>query len=166
MRSTRTKKLIQTFGGEVMQFRNLPIPAQLAIAWYMAVDGEAWELPSEYYQASVQELKELGFRSFLPWIRRKYGSKKFGYVEIPMEVLIKQVMRDEWMKEDFHQMKDFEQYHRWYVKQGGMPNHSTTQLWPVILSSDYNEETLQDGWHRLNDYYRKGVEVVPAVYFP
>ena len=131
----------------------------------MAVDGEAWELPAEYEGYGLRPIKR-EFRSMLPWFKKTYGSKKFGYVEIPMEVLTDEVMRDEWMSSDMPGMKDFEQYHRWYLKQGGMPDHPTTQLWPVILSSDYEEETLQDGWHRLHDYYRKGIEIVPAVYFP
>lgn len=61
--------------------------------------------------------------------------------------------------------RDFDEYHEWYVSQGKMPDHPTAALWPVILSST-PDETLQDGWHRLHDYYRKGIEMVPAVYFP
>jgi len=167
MKNRRSRKLIESFGGRVMAFRNLPIPAQLAMAWYMAVDGEAWELPPEQVsdETSLLEITR-DFSEMLPWFIKKYGSKRFGYVEIPMEVLTKQVMRDQWMKEDMPNLKDFEQYHRWYVRQGGMPDHPLTDLWPVILSTNYEEETLEDGWHRLHDYYRKGVEIVPAVYFP
>jgi hypothetical protein len=132
-----------------MPFRELPIPAQLAVASYMA------EITRD-------------FCSTLPWLQKKYGSKRIGYVEIPMEVLTGAVMQDEAVQAELPGTteEDFELYHRWYMKQGDMPDHPTTELWPVILSSDYDEETLQDGWHRFHDYYRKGVEMVPAVYFP
>lgn len=151
----------------MMPFRELSAPARLAIAQYMAVDGEAWNLPHELhpYATSAAKIKR-EFRSMLPWLTKKYGSERFGYVEIPMDVLTEAVMDDELMKTDMPNMQTFDQYHKWYAAKGRMPSHPTTDLWPVILSSDYEEETLQDGWHRLHDYYRKGVEDVPAVYYP
>lgn len=156
MASPRNKRLIRCFGGEVMPFRDLPVPAQLAIAHYMAVDGEAWKLPPVF---------EREFRSMLPWFRKKYGAKKFGYVEIPMEILTDAIMDDEYMAIDRPDLRTFDEYHRWYVQKGGIPDHPETGRWPVILSS-MDEQTLQDGWHRLHDYYRKGAEVIPAVYYP
>lgn len=166
MASTRNKRLIRRFGGRMMPFRELPVPAQLAIAWYMAVDGEAWELPPQFvpYHVSVQKITR-EFRSMLPWFRKEYGSKRFGYVEIPTDVLTDEVMEDVWMAEDLPPMRDFEEYHRWYVGQKHMPDHPATGRWPVILSG-FEDETLQDGWHRLHDYYRKGAEMIPAVYYP
>lgn len=164
MVSARNKKLIRAYGGRAMPFTDLPVPAQLAIAWYMAVDGDVWELPRGYnpYKPASGSIQQ-EFQSMLPWFRIKYGTKKIGYVEIPAEALIETIMQDE----DFDQerFKDFDQYHEWYVQGQRMPDHPATGRWPVTLSNN-NEETLQDGWHRLHDYYRKGSRTIPAVYFP
>jgi hypothetical protein len=35
----------------------------------------------------------------------------------------------------------------------------------VILSSS-DDETLQDGWHRLHSYVRAGHADIPAVFYP
>jgi hypothetical protein len=132
----------------------------------MAVDGEAWELPPEYHHAgaSVQRLARV-FRSLLPWFRKTYGRADLGYVEIPTKALTAAIMQDEDLAADPAQFKEFDEYHQWYLKGGRIPSHPTTGRWPVTLSS-FNDETLQDGWHRLHDYYRKGARMIPAVYYP
>jgi hypothetical protein len=160
--SRRNQRLIREFGGEVMPYRDLPRPAQLAMAWYMAVDGEAWELPPEYppYVTGLREIKK-NFSGMLSWFVKTYGKRKFGYVEIPADVLIESIMEDPEIKEQF---KGFEDYHRWYVRQGHMPDHESRNRWPVILSHD-DEETLQDGWHRFHEYVRQGARVIPALYY-
>jgi hypothetical protein len=155
MVSKRNKVLVKKYGGQVMSFQSLSLPAQLSIAHYMAIDGEAWEVPADYARKP--------FKALLPWFRGKYGAKKFGYVEIPTEVLTAEVMKD---NEEVSRFKDFEEYHRWYAGlPGGIPNHPKKDRWPVILSS-FEDETLQDGWHRLHTYYHQGAETIPAVYYP
>ena len=139
--------------GKIILFKNLPLPAQLALIHYMAVDGEAWE-----YVESNNIKRKLSFYI------KKYGNIKFGYVNIPIEELTKAIIKIE-KDIDSHTFKDFKSYHNWYVDSQEMPNHRISHLWPVILSN-FNDEILQDGWHRLNDYYRKGVKMIPAVYFP
>lgn len=162
MPSARNKKMIREFGGEVMPYRDLPEPAQLAIAWYMAADGEAWEIPEEYKGVSPGDFRSL-FPEMMPFFIKKHGSKKFGYVEIPTGVLIDAVMENPDMRSQG--MTSFEDYHRWYSKHSTIPQHSTKNRWPVILSSE-DDETLQDGWHRLHGYIRQGAKVIPAVYYP
>lgn len=158
MLSKRNRALVREFGGRVMAFRSLPRPAQLSIAHYMAIDGEAWGLPDDYAPHTVSVQK---FPSMLPFFIKKHGSKKFGYIEIPTDVLIDMVMQDEGMD----RFGNFEEYHRWYVSQGHMPEHAPRSRWPVILSSE-DDETLQDGWHRFHDYVRQGARMIPAVYYP
>lgn len=162
MLSKRNRALVREFRGRVMPFRKLPVSAQLAIAWYMAVDGEAWELPPEYppYGVSFEKIKR-EFTSMRPFFVKTYGRKKFGYVDVPTEALVEAVMQDE----EMDRFPSFEEYHRWYVSQGHMPRHGPRDRWPVILSS-YNEETLQDGWHRFHHYIRQGARMIPAVYYP
>lgn len=155
-----------------MSYADLPEPAQLAIAYYMAIDGEAWELlippPRGWRQAKSREYA-FGLKKALPEYVELYGHLRFGYVLIPMDELVTEIMRDsciqEGMKELGHE-KSFDEYHDWYVSQGHMPDHSSRDRWPVILAGrGDDEETLQDGWHRLHDYYRKGARVVPAIWF-
>jgi hypothetical protein len=154
MSSPRNRRLIRKYGGEVIPYRDLSLPAQKAVAHYMAIDGEAWELPEGF------ELKH--FPESIPWFVERYGDVLFGYVEIPMKELTKTVLQDPELVDEG--IKTFEQYHEWYMRTP-MPDHPKKNLWPVILSSD-DYETLQDGWHRFHDYYRKGIKVVPAVYYP
>jgi len=158
----RVRRLIREYGGEVMPFRDLPKPAQLAMAWYMAINGEAWELPGEYdpYGGGLAQIRE-DLPKMLPHFVKKYGKKKFGLVRIPTDALIDSIMQDDEMKGQF---KKFSEYHRWYVNQGHMPRHDTRNRWPVILS-DFENETLQDGWHRFHDYVRQGADVIPALYY-
>jgi hypothetical protein len=151
------KKLIEKYGGERILYRDLPKSAQLAIAHYMAIDGEAWPLP---------EIRKypLNITSWLPkhlsYFVENWGDKPFGYVELPMEEVMADVMRNPEIKADF---SDWEAYHDWYSV-GPMPKHTSKDPWPVILS-DYSDETLQDGWHRLHRYYDLGMETIPAVYY-
>lgn len=160
--SKKNRKLIEEWGGEVMPFRDLPRPAQYAMAWYMAIDGEAWEMPPEFppYEVTFQKIKR-DFSKTLPFFIEKYGDKKFGYVEIPTPVMTKAIMEGEEIRDQF---KEFSDYHRWYLKHGPMPRHERRNRWPVILSS-FEDETLQDGWHRFHDYVRQGAEVIPALYY-
>lgn len=162
MASKRNKALIKKYGGEVMPYQSLPLPAQLAVAHYMAIDGEAWKFPEGTENWSVAKVKK-ELPGLLPYFRGKYGKKRFGYVEIPTEALVAEVMKDE---EAGARFPDFDQYHEWYIRMpGGIPNHPKKNRWPVILSS-FEEETLQDGWHRLHTYYSQGADVIPAVYYP
>ncbi len=155
MASRRNKRLVERYGGKVMPYRDLPVPAQLANAWYMAVDGEAWQVPLGF--------SERPFELALPWFVRKYGATRIGYVEIPIKALTDAILEDEELRE--RGVKDFYDYHEWFISQVDLPDHPRKGRYPVILSG-FEEETLQDGWHRLHDYYSKGAKVIPALYYP
>lgn len=127
------------------RFRDLPESAQKAIFHYAAEDGDAW--PEESLEEAI----------------RVHGDEIFGYAEIPMSTLTEQIMRDSEMVES--PFSSFADYHAWYVEKNVVPSYPKTDLWPVILSP-FEDETLQDGSHRLHDYYRKGVERVPTISFP
>lgn len=85
-------------------------------------------------------------------------ARRYGLVNIPMEKMIESIMEDEEIAENFD---TFGEYHRSY-EYWDEPSSTYNQLWPVILS-DYNDETLQDGWHRFHAYYERGVKTVPAI---
>jgi hypothetical protein len=162
----RTKKLVHKYGGQAMPYRELPIPAQLAVAHYMALDGEAWEVPQEVRKWSPSKLKK-EFDSLLPYFRKTYGDQRFGYALIPMEALTSAIIQDPFVTEDIGVFDSYEAFDKWSHTQPGinLVRHPTTNRWPVILSSS-DDETLQDGWHRFHTYYHQGAEMIPAVYYP
>jgi hypothetical protein len=166
MASERNRVLIREYGGKVLAFRDLPIPAQLAAAHYMAIDGEAWQFPEEAGSWPVATLKKK-LPELLPYFRKTYGGKRFGYVVIPMEALKESVLRDPYLVEVAGAFDSYEAYDKWLHAQPGFraTRHSATNRWPVVLSSE-NDETLQDGWHRLHAYYHQGARAVPAIFYP
>jgi hypothetical protein len=158
------KKLVQKNGGKVMGYDQLPVPAQLAIAHYMVIDADdasPWVSVLDLDpQDSVSDLKKR-LPSFLPKLRKNFGQKRFGYVEVPMEEMAAGIMASDPDLKDF---PDFAAYHKWYIKHRGTPTHSKKSPWPVILS-DNTGELLEDGWHRIHSYYEIGLKKVPAVWY-
>lgn len=139
--SRRNKKLIEQVGGVRLPYGELSRAAQQAILTYMS-EGE--------YAGDLEDLEK----------RLRKGT--FGYSEIPTKVLTREIAQD---PEIAHQFEgSFAKYHEWYLRQGHIPDHPARSRWPVILSP-FEEETLQDGWHRLHDYYRKGARKIPVVWF-
>lgn len=128
------------------------------MAWYMSVDGEAWE--------QAPDLKR-DILDVLPWYRKEYGAQRFGYVELPTKEVIDAIWDvDEDLRNEFDTVNE---WIKWYLESGGggVPDHASSNRWPVILSGDaFEGEVLQDGWHRLSDYIRKGARVIPALYYP
>lgn len=150
----RIKAFIKRFHGRVMAYRDLPAPAQLAMAWYMAVDGEAWTLPEAAAYWSMQGLQD-NFRTLLPYFLKKYGRERYGYMTVPMKEMVAEISRDpDWVGKSS-------------IDSFAMPPrpHSKRNRWPVILNSD-DSTIMQDGWHRFADYYRQGAKIVPVVYYP
>jgi|TARA_Y100000034_G_C6675939_1_gene296955 cobalamin biosynthesis Mg chelatase CobN len=89
-----------------------------------------------------------------------YGTIEFGYVILPVDALL-----DFWRncKSDANEhFEDFDAYHKWYQNEG---NHITNPTWPVILSN-FDDEILQDGWHRFHAYIELGANEIPAVWYP
>ena len=82
----RVWALIRQYGGTPVRYADLPRPAQLAIAHYMAIDGEAWPLPEWTADLSVKQLKTR-LPELLPYLKTRYGDKPFGFVQIPMTAL-------------------------------------------------------------------------------
>lgn len=149
-----TKSLIRKHGGKVLPFRKLSIPAQAAMAFYMSVDGTAWDQPSTLDRDIVE---------VLPWYRRQYGSDRFGYVELPTKEVVSAIWDvHEDLREEYGSIQEWVE---WYRSHGDVPDHPENSRWPVILSS-IEDEFLQDGWHRFSDYLRKGAKVIPAIYYP
>lgn len=165
MLEKRNRALVKRYGGDVMPFQDLPVPAQLAMILYMAIDGEAWQFPEGTGNWSLAKMEE-EMPALLTYFRKTYGKQRFGYVMIPMGALMGSILKDPWLTE-IKKFESHEDYDQWLHKQLGFRSteYPPTNRWPVILSS-MDDETLQDGWHRLHAYYHQGAKMVPAIYYP
>jgi hypothetical protein len=182
-------ELIRNHRGVVMPFSQLPAAAQLSMAYYMAVNGEAWELPAEvedaYFNCSQQwQAKSLeairmgetasgehdavyrpakdAFIAALPFFIKKYGERKFGLVTVPAAALVVAYLQFHRDDDDFP--GDFDGYHEWFMDHCGTEDHGDS-VWPVILDST-GDALLQDGWHRLHSYVERKLEQIPCLYYP
>ena len=142
----------------IHQFRSLPLSHQLAIAWYMAIDGQAWDCFIDENIRDEEEAKA-ALMAAIPNYAIKYGDTLWGTADLPVDRVITAVMADEDISSSFHGWDD---YAVWY---GDVPEHGPANRWPVILSSS-DDATLQDGWHRLHSYIRAGHLDIPAVFYP
>jgi hypothetical protein len=153
----KLNRLMQRYAGKVIYFKYLPMPHKLAIAWYMAIDGDAWRLPFDSYWADTDtnKLKRLFIKNVYKF-DEQYGNKKFGVINIPVEVCKEEVMKH--LQGDF---KTFNDYHTWYVSHS-REKHTRRNAWPCILS-DFKGEFFQDGWHRFHRYIDLKMENIPCI---
>jgi hypothetical protein len=148
---------------EVLPFGKLEQPYQLAVGHYMAIDGEAWSagLPADAFWLT-REQQGRGLRQSLPKLVQLYGEVLFGVALLPSERVREAIMQDLERARDF---PNWEAYHAWYSSSCVLPKHGTANRWPVVLS-DFEDEILQDGWHRVHSYLKRGDDTIPAVFYP
>jgi hypothetical protein len=178
-------QLISKYKGKRVAFKDMPFEYQFALAWYMAVDGEAWILPEEYnpsdkyrdsnYFRYIKGVAE-EFKKVLPIIVKEHGDKKFGMLRVPMKDFTKILWErhkevdggDDNMPEVEGNQKDFKTYHKWYMKSRGeeCKNHTSNKYPSILADESWKEEMIQDGWHRFHVYVQRGVKKMPLVYFP
>ena len=174
-------RLIRNNNGKIYQFKNLPIEAQLALAHYMGIDGEAWDFAewgvyedglrerdvgltqTQFHELWEHNAKQLvqNLAKALPQIVERYGKLEYGLVNIPTQQL-----KDAWLEINDDAVKDyktFDAYHQWY--QGGNNHYVKTPTWPVILGS-FHFELLEDGWHRFHGYIANNAYEIPALWYP
>ena len=180
----RVATLIQNHKGQLVKFRDLPLEAKLAVAYYMALDGEAWNAPDTLYAAyrkandygrehnwkgkQFDTLTKAAKQLFIDTIDhfvRDYGDEEFGYVAaVPIRTLIESCMKDRELAQDWNGLEGWKPYHKWYIGRGSK-HAATSDLWPVILSC-FPDETLQDGWTRFHQYVDRHLETCPAIFYP
>lgn len=164
-------------GFEFVVYRDLPVPFQMAMAWYMAVNGEAWddiidhddvEMPDGVETSDDPRWHEI-YRQVvsdhLPKFVNHYGGMEFGVATWATEALIVSISGDETFKEDG---VDLDGTRKWFQKP--VENYHATSYpeqgrWPVIMSS-FEDETFQDGWHRFHVYVANGHTDIPVIFFP
>ena len=161
---------------EIKPFKDLSKPYQMAMAWYMAVDGEAWDdvwddLPplkhfshgsEEYHRYFRQRVEEA-----LPLFIERYGNVEFGVGSWPTSAIIQSIAHDEHIDRPAEETiaiynspepdKYLENYH--------VKAYPEDYRWPAILSS-FEDETLQDGWKRFGFYAGAGYKETPVIFYP
>lgn len=146
--------------GHIMRYDQLDVGAQKAVAWYMAVDGEAWEIPPRL--AKWFDFKRIvgskQISRYLAYYRKNYGMCRFGRADITTEDLLR-VMTPYAVKNGLaeNMLEHFKSSSSYHQADDKIP-------WPVILAAD--EEIIQDGWNRLTCYVQRGMEKIPAVWYP
>lgn len=89
-----------------------------------------------------------------------HAGEYWGVSTLPIEEIQLAQMHGE-IGRDF---KTWTSYHKWYVSQGGIPDHGTS-VWPITLSTDDTEDPILDGSHRLHSYFRKGLKMIPVIWY-
>lgn len=161
-RATRLDTLLADRAA-VFRYKDLPRPHQLALAYFLALQRDAWaNLLPEGTPGGKGPHLTAALATALPRYVSQYGDLPFGGGELPpLGDVAAAVMEDPGIKSAF---PTWEAYHAWYCSLGGVPAYVGEEPWPVILSAS-EEETLLDGWHRLHAYAMAGRTTVPVVYF-
>lgn len=146
---------------EIRLFRDLPLPFQCAIVYYMAIDGCAWDCGALGDAESSDEVKAL-MPSTMNLYISKHGDSKWGVAYLSADRIKSAILSDPDIASEFSTWED---YSRWYMAAGDVELHANTDRWPSILAND-GDETLQDGNHRLHSYLHLGHADVPLVFFP
>lgn len=156
----------------IKTFAELDRVSQLAIAWYMGIDGEAWEEFMHFDEHTWPDVKEdySGWKSkmleiidqALPEILKRHGQRNYGVGTWPASDLLASVADDETFQRPVSEItemfnKEIELYHT--------TRYPHENRWPVIMSSR-EDETFEDGWHRFHIYVSNGHPDIPIIFFP
>lgn len=156
--------LLQQTGYEIRRFSDLPESHMLAVVWYMACDGGAWDVLGDIEDAlggDVSEVARLA-QEALPLYIEQYGDIEFGMATAPAEIFKCAMMCSPDLAENFG---NWDEYAAWYADNRSVPHHSIANRWPAILS-DFDDEILQDGNHRCHSYLAAGHDDVPLIFYP
>lgn len=163
-------------GFEFSKYRDLPDHYQMAMAWYMAIDGEAWCDIIDYDKLIPRKLNTIDLqtlhsrykeelRRLLPKFIEVYGEVEFGIAKWSTDSLLTSIAKDDAFVEDGRTPDETKILFREPIKGYYTTNHPESNRWPVILSN-HNDETLQDGWHRFHIYVSAGHEDIPVIFYP
>lgn len=145
--------------GRKIAFRELPSSHQLALVYWMSVDGEAWA-PLFDIGAQGRAAVFASLQASLPAYVQQYGDTQWTVANLPTTHVQAAVMADPEIAESHETWAD---YAAWYAGASDVPEHGEENRWPVLLADD-DEETLVDGWHRLHSYARAGHSTIPCIY--
>jgi len=180
----KNQQLARKYGAVTLPYNKLPRPYQLSIAYYMAIDGEAWGIPDEImhhisnhypkasytknreeYKKQWKEYREQLVRLLVKNIHfyiEEDGKQKFKKANIPTAVLMREIFeRHVDIRAD---NPTFEDYMKSYEDYTTVPDHSRRNRWPVIMSG-FDDDIIEDGWHRFHCYITQKQRTIPCVFF-
>lgn len=157
----RNKQFVEQ--SKIYKFKDLPTTAQDALIHYMSVDGAAWAVADKWPDwiwgegkpSKPEQRKQVlnDIEKFKPRFIKEYGEYQFGYSIVNWKDLLNAVNGDEVL---VNEGRKFEYGHAG-TKEYDIPT------WPVILS-EFEDETLQDGWHRFALYCKLELDI-PVVFY-
>lgn len=165
---------------EILKFRDLPAPYQMAMAWYMAIDGEAWcdvldgvdVVPYEnsFSNPVYHETWKKNLEQKMPEFVNLYGDVEFGIGQWPTADLVRSIAQDEPFISEQSEDETIAEYAKDHPLGSSMHGYYKSEYpeegrYPVILSS-FDDETLEDGWKRFSLYTRSGYESTPVIFYP
>jgi hypothetical protein len=143
---------------EISAFKDLPLPFKKAIAWYMVVDGDAWEEVRDFADADFEEAAEMR-AEFISEVDRLYGDVRFVHGTQSPENIMNVVLTDPVFAED-KTILDGRRQHE---------VQPFNERFPVIMADDNIEDpaaqTIQDGWTRLATYLTHQYDAIPIVLY-
>jgi len=127
----------------------------------MAIDGEAWEVKVEACGIGSPSKLVAALKRALPGLSRTHAGVLFGRAMLKASVLKRALLASESsLAEGIRTWPDY----LTRLSHAGV-EHPRTNRWPVILSG-FEDEVLQDGWHRMGCYLQRGDRLIPAVFYP
>jgi len=158
-RKTINKQFINDHKGKWLPFGSLLETHQKALIVYSFGCSVQWK-----------DLSRQDIMDFQKEEKKRQGL--YGIATIPMKVATEECMRcfgQEVHGYDRDQKVhgSFELYHKWYINNDPTDERLVfhKEMWPVILSP-YDDEWLQDGWHRFHSYYAQKQKKVPILMYP
>jgi hypothetical protein len=151
---------------QVIPFAQLSEAHQMAIAWYMVVDGSAWGGP-DLHPSTPDALEQL--QASLPFYVEHNGDELIGVTTITAKQAKDAVMSDHNPlngKTRAEECGSFKKYHQQFLEQNLVWAYDADNRWPVILAQDLYIDTLADGYVRLHSYLRSGHTDIPVIFFP
>jgi len=150
------KKLSKKYG-KIVSFRNMPLGFKLAMIWYMGIDGEAWNIPEEFCKHKSEKKIQNTLKKNISYFDKEYGKKKFGIAFVPREEFELSLLKNFKTNPEttYNDLTEF--------LTGDINLHKDAS-WPVILS-EFEDELIQDGWHRMDCYLSKKIKMIPCIYY-
>lgn len=142
---------------EISAFRDLPVPFKKALAWYMIVDGDAWQDVLDNVNIDFEEASDMP-ASFIEEVDELYGDKRFVHGWESTDAIKILALTDPTFVDD-QDMLDGTMQHAF---------QPLNERFPVVmaddLANDPSAQTIQDGWTRFATYITHGYDVTPIVF--
>lgn len=148
------KKLFKQYGGKKYKLSELSVPCQKAIIHYFAWDGEAWDIIDD-----TNSTKDIN--NNLDKYIKKYGNQKFGYVELPLDIVDKHLF--DGTENEGKRASEVKGFLTWTHRSHGA--RTSNEIQPIFLSSVGVDDMglIEDGWNRVSWYIKNKIDPIPCI---